>query len=257
MKKTYCQTSLTPAQLQAFHDLINVCQTFEPLRLGFPDDADYFLFTCEGTMVLSCLIVCQVQEDIGECYVFTHPEWRRKGLCRDLIGELCKQVPADTELVFLLDHQSPDALAAFLSLDMEHWRTEYQMERSIDAASFPPPSLILTREEMNEAKAETPGWLFSAYLPANPVVNSDAPPTLIGSCCLLFHRPLHFYLYHVEIMEKFRNQGWGTKLIQALLQALPQPSHLRLHVSSDNQAAVHLYKKTGFHITETLSYYLY
>lgn len=249
MKKTYCQTRLTPTQVRAFHDLINTCQACEPLRLGFPDDADNFLFTCEGTMILSCLIVCQVQEDVWECYVFTHPDWRRKGLCRDLIGELCKQTPADTELVFLLDHQSPDALAAFSSLEMEHWRTEYQMEQNIDAASFPPPSFILTQEEIVEEYDGKKGWLFSAL--------SASPPILLGSCRVLAHRPAEFYLYHVEMVEKYRNQGWGTKLIQAVLQTLPQPSRLFLHVSSDNPAAVNLYKKTGFHITETLSYYLY
>ena len=34
-------------------------------------------------------------------------------------------------------------------------------------------------------------------------------------------------------------------------------SSLFLHVSGENPAAVNLYKKTGFRITETLSYYLY
>ncbi|WP_243134402.1 GNAT family N-acetyltransferase [Enterocloster asparagiformis] len=34
-------------------------------------------------------------------------------------------------------------------------------------------------------------------------------------------------------------------------------STLTLQVSGDNLPALRLYKKTGFHITETLSYYLY
>lgn len=38
---------------------------------------------------------------------------------------------------------------------------------------------------------------------------------------------------------------------------LPQAGRMFLHVSGDNQAAVSLYKKTGFRISETLSYYLY
>ena len=131
MQKTFCSSELTPSQTRAFLDLIKTCQSYEPVRLGFPDDAELFLFTCEQTTVISCLIVCKVQNDLWECYVFTHPNRRKKGLCRDLIGKLCELAPADTELVFLLDHQSPDALTAFSFLEMDLWRTEYQMVKTV------------------------------------------------------------------------------------------------------------------------------
>ena len=185
MQKTFCSSELTPSQTRAFLDLIKTCQSYEPVRLGFPDDAELFLFTCEQTTVISCLIVCKVQNDLWECYVFTHPNRRKKGLCRDLIGKLCELAPADTELVFLLDHQSPDALTAFSFLEMDLWRTEYQMERRISqkealtALPFPPAAdaFSLSCKKIREDSEE--GWEFIVFscadtpsAPANPVGHS-------------------------------------------------------------------------------------
>ena len=47
--------------------------------------------------------------------------------------------------------------------------------------------------------------------------------------------------------------------VRELLRLAPDMglSAITLQVSGDNTPAVNLYKKTGFHITETLSYYLY
>lgn len=260
MQKTFCSSELTPSQTRAFLDLIKTCQSYEPVRLGFPDDAELFLFTCEQTTVISCLIVCKVQNDLWECYVFTHPNQRKKGLCRDLIGKLCELAPADTELVFLLDHQSPDALTAFSFLEMDLWRTEYQMERRISqkealtALPFPPAAdaFSLSCKKIREDSEE--GWEFIVFSCAD---TPSAPANPVGHCRVLKHGHARFYLYHVEISPDFRRQGLGTWLMETVMQSLPENTGLYLHVSADNTPAVKLYKKTGFHITETLSYYLY
>lgn len=260
MQKTFCQSELTPAQTRSFLDLIKTCQSDEPVRLGFPDDADLFLFTCEQTTVISCLIVCKVQDDLWECYVFTHPNRRKKGLCQNLIDNLCELAPADTELVFLLDHQSPDALAAFSFLEMDLWRTEYQMERriskkdSLAALPFSPDAdaFSLSCKKIREDGEE--GWEFMVFSRKD---EPSAPANPVGNCRVLTHGHAGFYLYHVEISPDFRRRGLGTRLMEAVMQTLPENAGLYLHVSADNTPAVKLYKKTGFHITETLSYYLY
>lgn len=283
MQKDYCLTALTPLQHRLLTDMIEECRQWEPVRLEFPEDGALFLFTCEEDFpasennfsvsendfptdreekALSCIIVCQTQEDLWECYAFTRPGFRRKGLFSALLETLCRRVPEDTELVFLLDHQSPDALAALGALDMELWRREYVMECVLPGKTFfsdkpssnnssnsrsssKGSSLSLTFEELNEEGLR--GWLFSAFLSAD----------CIGNCRILAYDDSHFYLYHVEIQENYRNQGWGTELIRAVIRKLPAHASLSLHVSSENKAAVKLYEKTGFHLRETLSYYLY
>ena len=69
----------------------------------------------------------------------------------------------------------------------------------------------------------------------------------------------YYYLYGLEIHEKYRGQGHGNHLLLQVIHDLAafDPLPLRLQVSGENIPAVSLYKKTGFQITETLYGYLY
>lgn len=65
--------------------------------------------------------------------------------------------------------------------------------------------------------------------------------------------------HHVEIVPEYRNRGYGTAFLLLLLPALSKEGFQKavLQVSGDNAAAIALYKKTGFSVTKTLSYYFY
>lgn len=113
----------------------------------------------------------------------------------------------------------------------------------------------------------------------------DAAPA--GSCRLIFCGDSVCFC-GFEIVEPLRGRGLGEKALRLTLSllespgvpdsaqknenahfglgghfcglrppCLPQAGRIFLHVSGDNRAAVSLYKKTGFRISETLSYYLY
>lgn len=259
MQKHYCLTALTPLQTKQITELINHCRQAEALHLGFPEDGDLFLFTGEENnqnCILSCLIVCKVQPTLWECYAFTRPDCRKQGLFSYLLAELCRRTPEDTELIFLIDHQSPDALAAAQAKEMELLQTEYQMEQTLTPSAhcrFRLPAAFSLQSERITENGENQ-QLFSAFL----TPDSTAPNTVfLGSCRILAYDDLRVYLHHMEIAEAFRSQGWGTLLIHAVLSQLPENTSIRLQVSSENTAAVKLYKKTGFHVTETLSYYFY
>ncbi|MGN0159705.1 MAG: GNAT family N-acetyltransferase [Brotaphodocola sp.] len=81
----------------------------------------------------------------------------------------------------------------------------------------------------------------------------------LGSCQTSVLSDTAVCLHHVEILPQFRGCGYGTILIQQLILALKEQgfSKIILQVSGDNSAALALYKKQGFRITETLSFYLY
>lgn len=256
--KIYRQSHLTAMQIQSLNALLASCRQNEPLHLGLPGDGSLFFMACDGEAILSCLIVCKVEETLWECYALTRPDCRRKGLFAALLENLCQTAPDDTELVFLLDHQSPDALAAFSALEMELWRTEYQMEyaipsrrkKQISSPACPFPSLQKEKFQDEESR----GWLFSVALPENPSLPSANP---VGRCRVYAYGNNRFYLCQVEILADFRRLGLGTWLIERVIDTLPECAQVFLQVAADNTAAVNLYKKTGFRITETLSYYLY
>lgn len=277
--------TLTHRQRSDMKQLAQACRQAEPITLSIPEDGDGFFFAYGNDpdshlSIKGCLVFCIVQEDLWECYAFTHPDSRRQGIFTCLLEELCQKAAKQEEaskvpisLVFLLDGKSPHALAAANSLEMEFWYSEYQMELSLLPIHQDPPAsspLFLIKRVTNQ-DSQTIGepvesWTFYAYITASGGIlkrrlnetgmpYTDSEP--IGSCRLIPFQNSAFYLYDVEIKKELRGNGLGEQLLSALFSQLPKGSRIRLQVSSQNQAAFSLYKKAGFGITETLSYYEY
>ncbi len=273
------QTAVSAEEKLALSRLIDACRLHEPVTLGLPEDASQYLMLFQpedgksSSSLSACLIVCQAQEDLWECYAFTHPSCRRKGYFSLLLEKLCslaeKQeelLGTEIDLVFLSDNKSQDGLAAARSLEMSLWYSEYQMEldlsvwnqnQQLPAGSLRP--LDLRRQPIHEDSGNTDGWIYYAVPCRTPAAasRSGSLPSCIGTCRLIPYDDSRFYLYHVEIQEEQRFQGWGTSLLYSLLSQLPPKSSVILQVSSSNEPALGLYKKAGFRVTETLSYYLY
>lgn len=272
------QTAVTSRQKYDLSRLLKACRLQEPITLGLPEDGDQYLMICrpkqeaDASSLLACLIICKVQEDLWECYAFTHPHFRRQGYFSRLLEELCaiaKEQEAllgiEIDLVFLSDGNSPDGLAAAQALEMTFWYSEYQMK--LDLITWNPKQLKslasrpfrLCRQIIHEDSDDTDGWIYIASFdePADTSLQNTSPASCIGTCRLIPYDSSRFYLYHVEIQEAFRSQGWGTCLLHAVLRQLPPESSVILQVSSLNEPALRLYKKAGFRVTETLSYYLY
>ena len=270
---------LTAEQEFQIQCLIDACREAEPIGLGLPEDGDIYLFggNREG-QILCCIIVCCVREDIWECYAYTHPGVRKRGLFSYLLDLLCaeaekaeKELMTEPELVFLLDGKSPGALAVVRAMEMDLWRSEYRMERRITAGdssvcsgglagsgadslriSSEGTAMTVKRRAIREDGEE--GWLFTAL---GEWGGRGKDRVYLGHCRILDYGDLRFYLYHVEIHEQFRGQGWGKRFLAEVLAELPVGAFVFLHVSSDNPVAVSLYKKTGFSVAQTLSYYVY
>lgn len=85
---------------------------------------------------------------------------------------------------------------------------------------------------------------------------------LVGHCYLA-EREQAIYFYGFEIIEECRKQGLGSACLFLILDklfSLTAPGQIRkvfLQVSGQNLPAMNLYKKAGFHITESISYYIY
>ena len=86
-------------------------------------------------------------------------------------------------------------------------------------------------------------------VPVSSAAIASAEPVSADTVCL----------HHVEIVPEYRNRGYGTAFLLLLLPALSKEGFQKavLQVSGDNAAAIALYKKTGFSVTKTLSYYFY
>lgn len=259
---------LSVQEKNALESLLLACRGKEPITLSIPEDGDGFLLAWDGECaepeggcpgrqkdLLACLVYCRACEDEWECYAFTRPDRRRQGIFGCLLEYLCRIAGEQGEsrgkeisLFFLSDGKSPDGLAAADAVSMEYWYSEYQMELKLKdwAGCFPGSGglLALEQERIEESFGEGEGF-----------GECQAFNSPYGACRLLPYGGLRYYLYHMEIWERFRGKGWGKKLLASVLSKLPPNSQVILQVSSWNRPAVELYRKTGFRITETLSYY--
>ena len=86
----------------------------------------------------------------------------------------------------------------------------------------------------------------------------DADGQALGSC-LLSPSGFAVCLSSLLIREDLRGKGLGTRFLGFLFPALAKAgfSRITLQVSASNAPALALYRKTGFRVAETLSYYLY
>ena len=87
---------------------------------------------------------------------------------------------------------------------------------------------------------------------------TDSTPDACVTCRLSLNSTAA-YLYSLETAPALRRRGLASCFLMQLIRYLEREGIRRicLQVSGSNEPALHLYRKTGFRITETLSYYLY
>lgn len=240
-------TTLTTEQKKEITALVDICRHKESLTLSVPleDGLEYFLFYDNGQL-LSVLFLFFPEQTTCECGAFTNPSFRQNGyfsaLLEDAVDfiEACEEASnLQIDLCFLSDGHSSSAKAALQAIGAVYWYSEYGMERllsSSDSSFHSHLSIKDAGEDLYTASLDDQLIGISMIIPSGDSV----------------------YFYGFEIKEPYRGKGHGQTFLLGMLALLAQ-NYLRisLQVSSQNSAALSLYQKTGFRITETLSYYLY
>ncbi|GLC78715.1 GNAT family N-acetyltransferase [Lacrimispora brassicae] len=248
----------TPSETQISNllHLQETCRKHDHISLTFPMEEDctfYLLYDEDG--LLSALSAFFNENGAYESCAYTLPADRRKGYFTLLLEELLKDA-ADSDLVFPVDETCEDTVRTLDSMGAGLWYREHLMELSSSDLSetgltkssrFFKALTLSTTHDPEEGPCQ---WTF--LMEGSPV----------GFCYLDFRGPA-VYFYGFEIAENLRNQGLGSACLLLLLEtcfSLPdpeRPERLFLQVSGQNAPAMALYKKAGFQITESLSYYVY
>ncbi len=221
---------------------------------AFPiNDVDFFAI-CEVDGVLRAAAAFIREDDCTcECYAFTEPSYRRQGMFSELLDLAIETFPEDTEFIFYTNGADPDCMATLKALEAELIVEEHMME------------IQLKNRIVSPADRATPADRTFFRLPPLTMTISTPDGTLTrhyenqNGSVNIFVFSSYYYLYGLEIHEELRGKGYGRQLLNQVLDDLAShnPLPLRLQVAGDNLAAVSLYKKTGFQITETLFGYLY
>ena len=219
------------------------------LHSSFPlDDAELIaIYETDGTIRSAALFINE-DDTTYECFAYTEPAFRRQGMFTELLDLAIDVLPEDTEFIFYTNGSDADCMAVLNALEAEPILEEHMME--LDLASFAESSCFKTSDpgpgEFFVKEEEIDQTRTRCYKSAWGVVNISVFSS-------------YYYLYGFEIKEELRGQGYGTTYLLQVLSDLANinPLPLRLQVSGDNTAALSLYKKTGFQITETLFGYIY
>lgn len=261
---------LTDIQRKETKNLALDCCLHDSIRLSYPAEPQenachYLLYSSEGTLC-AALAMVPCGETVVECTAFTLPAFRRKG-CFDALLSRALEDFEEYDILFPVSGACPDTLNTLEALGAQLDTTEYQMEWTPQTTDSTQKQMQLpySQEKASQSDAfltsspspddsETLCWSFHTSISESP--SSDCPvgtflTTWTGNDCVCLHQ--------VEILSAFRGQGLGTAMIRLFLDMAAQKniSRVILQVSADNHAALALYKKTGFRITEALSFYFY
>lgn len=248
----------TPSETQKNNLLLlqETCRDHDCINLTFPveEDCIYYLLYDEDNL-LSALCAFFNENGDYECSAYTRPSKRKQGHFTLLLDELLKET-GDIDLIFPVEEACTDTVRTLEAIGASFWYQEHIME--VDSSAFFKSGLVENAgaPEALAIKADTK----MAKGPVPYIFLMNGRP--IGSC-YMDSRGHSTYFHGFEIKKELRGRGLGQACLSLLLEtffkqpATDRPEKLFLQVSGLNQPAMALYKKAGFRIRESLSYYVY
>ena len=250
---------LTGQQEKEIGHLVDECRSLHPIRTSFPfeDGSVFFLAYEECTSsipVLVCALALIMPEtddfdETAECLAFTHPSFRKKGYFSAVFDEAGAEFE-EISLLIPVDGQDPAVLPVLEAIGAEYDSCEYRMELALSGPNEP---TALSGRRLVCRSVNGPDSSVSYSF--SPAADESRPIAV----CRTASFGANVCLYSFLVEEDYRGRGLGEEALLSVIEILRRRGNsvVFLHVSGDNNAAVNLYKKTGFRITETLSYYLY
>lgn len=235
--------------------LQEACNQYDHISLTLPLEEDCICcLLYENERLLSALITFFTDSDTMECYGCTLPGERQKGHFTSLLKDLVNDYP-DCDFIFPVYENCQDGLKALQAMEASFCCKEHFMELSISGSE---KSNFLNENKDGSGLTisslrNSGGFICYEFLKDN---------TVVGKCSLDIQEN-SAYLFGFEISKPLRGQGLGTACLDLFLKTYvslagdQRKDIIYLQVSDENPAAVSLYKKAGFHIRESLSYYLY
>lgn len=286
--------SLSARQAEQILALLNECQKTQPIHISFPfEDGNCFLLLLDESETLAAIMGMILppdgssDEEPVECIAFTRPSLRRRGYFAALLEKAC-DISGEHDILFPVDPESADTAATMKAIHADRVDQEYQMKWDFDPAAerFDSPMaekrpLTFTctsapEGDVNESVDPDSCWdCFHSADDPDPTVTIltyeflETPPDPMCSpaaVCMARMQPVpdvpgtfHACFYGFRVHDLCRGLGIGEAAFCLVLNDLIARGCTRivLHVSSDNYPALSIYKKAGFRITETLSYFMY
>ncbi len=283
-------TQLTSGQLDQLELLCQRSEKKEGFRTHFywnamsdrPGDffSDFLLYINQE--LVACVSLFLFEEDAVEICALTHPDHRKKGYFYRLFSEAQMEI-FNLELkycLFCCPKNSAYAKRLFERVNATYQSSEIQliMTRECHALlgsknkSESPEKISLKKAQLTDAKtlAYLGSQCFSTHetseLERMVQILSEKKRSafmaiyqnkIIGKTHCIKSSQTNITLHDFCLLPEFQNQGLAMALLEKILAHFFRYNceNIRIHASSNQQAALKLYKKIGFQEAETIEYW--
>lgn len=231
------------------------------------------------------LLLSMTEEGETEIYSFVHPGNRRRGIYTRLLKEAsleCREYGIK-ELLFVHNPKNCLEKHGLNSLTHELLYSEYRMEyllariagKKKEEEKFAPQLSSMSIISMQESKKEAYENLLRTLFHMDDLSVKDRMKEIqkdpniktylavkedeVIGCFSLYVGKKAVTLFDFGISESIQKKGYGHALLlqvyQRITELVGKHEKMILQVNSRNEAALHLYEKFGFRISEQLDFY--
>ncbi len=233
-------------ELEAVRELCRNANEYDGTRYGAPDDADLYLLLYREKVLIAYLAAYGMGEThhgrpLTEIAACTRPEERKKGCFSILLDAFSKETEGNAVLRFAVN-EIPVTIAVLSGLGAVRDHAELMMCLPLAEYAEPkgqPGNCKVEKTETEDGAEEY--YCHSVY--------SECRVRLYGD---------RAYIYGVLTCAGQRRKHRAETLLRELFGWLlmKKCTEVFLEVSDRNEAAMGLYRKLGFEVSERISYYL-
>jgi ribosomal protein S18 acetylase RimI-like enzyme len=278
----YAAPTLSEAELADLRALAGACERHEPIDLRIlwealesrsGEETGDFLYYADGRLV-GLLTLDGLGDDEAEGTGMVHPDYRRRGIFRELVGAgraACERAGTPA-LLLTADRRSAGARGFAASVGAELQFAEHRMRIGPPAPAVPASDLAIARAGAADAPdiariiADDTGLdasNFAQHVADNMRRQSHryyiarlggAPAGTLNIQILSGDA----YVYGFVVAAELRGRGYGRQILARAIADLIEEHHgqpVLLEVETENTPALGLYRSLGFVETHTFDYY--
>ena len=235
MLNIFSTKSIEPTLYAQLKDLFKISSDFDKTSYilpSFEEMSEYplFIFITENNRTVGVLWNCD--EILNEAFGLILPEYRKKGLFRNLLANLPKDIFEDLTFYGKPEYPLMSQCAKYLGFSNSNTELLMTYQQTIKPSEW-------------EHEVFEDDDTFSYYIGDN----------FIGSCSI-FETESAINIFEVFVEEAYRNKGYGTRIVNDVLWSIQNSQkEIILQVSKENIPAVCCYQKCGFVIKDATVFY--
>jgi ribosomal protein S18 acetylase RimI-like enzyme len=273
---------LTTVQFKAIRQLEAVCNKADGLTMKLnlntlqtrPADEINDILVYADSHLIGYLALYTFKGDEAEVSAMTHPDYRRRGIFRQMLVAAAQELQKRDipDFLFICERASATVTPVMQAIEAAYDFSEYKMVLSQTAQPAPVTTALALRRatkadiellvqmdvicfdtqpettrkyiERNFGSPQRQSWLamLNGQIIGKIHVNNSGPETYLNAFCIL---------------PDYRGQGYGKAILSQTVARLLTERHklITLEVETENENALSLYKNVGFEVTTVYDYY--